>query len=385
MNRRSFLASPVALALQGSETTRRPLVLHYTAPAQQWIEALPVGSGKLGAMVFGGVDVERLQLNEDSLWDGAPKDRNNPKALPALAEVRKLLFEGRNEDATKLAGETMMGIPNRVKSYQPLGDLLIETSFPSPARNYARTLDLRRAVATTRFEVAGVEYTREVIASAPSGVIAIRMKASRPGRISTRLSLRREKDAQVSGSGNTLLVSGRLDMTFACMMRVDASGGTVEQSGDGIVIDKADEVVILLTAATSYRVPDPAAHCRECLAKVTSGFDALLAEHEKDHAKFFARVDLELGAADSALEAVPTDERLRRVQAGGSDPGLETLLFQYGRYLLIASSRPASLPANLQGVWNPHLKAPWNSDFHTNINLQMNYWPAEVTNLSECH
>ncbi len=363
------------------------LKLWYRQPASQWDEALPVGNGRLGAMVFGGIELERLQLNEETVWAGGPRDPNNPLALKSLPEVRRLLFEGKELEATKLAEKTMLGVPSRIESYQPLGDLWIEMPEFDEVSEYRRWLDLRGAVAVTEFRWKGALVRREVFSSAPDQVLAVHIRSD--ASFSARVRLTRSQHAMTApdpARTDTLVLRGRVNgegMQFEARVEAEAAGGTVAVQGSELVITGAKEVLLRLAAATDYRGRAPAAQVAQTLKQARRPFPDLKKRHEGEHRTYFDRVRLEL-PSDPALEALPTDERLARVKSGGADEGLATLYFQYGRYLLLGSSRPGCLPANLQGIWNEHMKAPWNSDFHTNINLQMNYWPACVTNLAEC-
>ncbi len=371
--------------------------LWYRRPAEAWTEALPVGNGRLGAMVFGGISRERLQLNEDSLWAGYPRERDNPEARKALPEVRRLLFEGKNAEAEAVAGEKMMGIPPRIESYQPLGDLLLSLPAVPEVADYRRDLDLDTGIASVTYRAGGATYRREVFASAPDQVIVVRLTCDQPGRVHAGLRLAREQDAECLSDpedAGRLFLRGRVrakhhetgedvGLRFEAQLLVIPAGGRMANAGGKIAVEGADSLTVLLAGATAYRGGDPEALCRARLQTVGRIYEALRAAHVADHRKLFRRVRLDLGTGPNA--ALPTDERLAAVQAGADDPGLAALYFQYGRYLLMGSSRRGDLPANLQGIWNEHLSAPWNSDFHTNINLQMNYWPAEVCNLSECH
>ncbi len=371
-------------------------VLWYTQPAAKWEEALPVGNGRIGAMVFGGVAKERLQLNDDTLWDGYPRERINPKGREALPEIRRLLFEDRNAEAETLAGQTLMGVPERILSYQTLGDLWIEVPGLEEVTEYRRWLDLDSGVAGVEYVAEGTQFTREVFASHPHQVIVARFKANQPGAIRARLRFTREQDAQcLSESDNRLILRGQIHrphhetgenagMKFEAHCLALARGGE-RINADGVLhIQGADELLLLIVTATSYKHPDPEAVCRAQVEAIRgTSFSALREVHVADHRALFRRVDLDLGHTEH--EFLPTDQRLRAVARGGHDPHLTATYFQYGRYLLMGCSRPGCMPANLQGLWNPHLNAPWNSDYHTNINLQMNYWPAEVANLSECH
>ena len=367
-------------------------VLWYNKPAGQWTDALPVGNGRLGAMVFGGVERERIQLNEETLWEGAPQDTNNPKALEALPKVQQLLFEDKNEEATKLAGETMLGVPHRVKSYQSLGDIILE--FPhDDVTDYRRELDLDTGVTKTTYRCGDVEFSREVFATAVDDLIVIRLECDSSGQIAFDATMTREQDAEVEAiSDNVLRLDGKCSdgiVRFSAYLQVETDEGKVQSEGDKLSVSNATSVTLLLAGATSYinqkdASGDPHELCEKHLSSVEKkSYETLRSDHITDHQSLFQRVDLNLGSTDA--ENLPTDERLAAVKEGGEDPGLVALYFQYGRYLLIGSSRPGCLPANLQGIWNEHMKAPWNSDFHTNINLQMNYWVPEVCNLAECH
>jgi alpha-L-fucosidase 2 len=380
--------------------------LWYRKPAQRWVEALPVGNGRLGAMVFGGVPRERLQLNEDSLWDGYRRDTTNPEALKALPEVRRLLFEGKSREAERLAGKTLLGKPATVKSYQTLGELRIEMARSAEAgsaeaggaeaADYRRSLDLSTGIARVSYRSGGARFEREVFASEPSQTLVVRIVSDRPGAISCRLSLAREADARcVSEGEDRLALRGQIStrrpetgevagLRFEGQLLALPKGGKLRSEEGALSVEGADQLLLLLAAATSYRGADPRAACRSVLdAAARKSFEALREEHLAAHRKIFSRVSIDLGHGPA--EDLPTGERLQALKRGGRDPALFATYFQYGRYLLLSSSRPGTLPANLQGLWNEHLEAPWNSDYHTNINLEMNYWPAEVTNLAECH
>ncbi|MBI5095359.1 MAG: glycoside hydrolase family 95 protein [Candidatus Hydrogenedentes bacterium] len=370
--------------------------LWYRRPASRWEEALPVGNGRLGTMVFGGVAHERIQLNEESLWDGGVRDTTNPEALKALPEVRRQLFEGKNSEAAELAGRTMMGNPKGVRSYQTLGDLRLSFPIDGTVTNYRRSLDLGSGVATTEYESNGVKYKREVFASHPDQTIVIRIEASHPGKVALYAAIMRQQDAVcVSEDGNRLALRGQISaprsaagalagMHFEADLEGLAEGGMVTSTDGSLRVEGADAVTLLLTAATDYRGADPAEQCRNTIEKTRPlTYAELRKRHVSDHEQLFLRIALHLGSEEAY--ALPTDERLSRVADGASDPALAALYFQFGRYLLMGCSRPGDLPANLQGLWNQHINAPWNSDYHTNINLQMNYWIAEVGNLAECH
>jgi len=373
-------------------------VLWYRAPATRWIEALPVGNGRLGAMVFGGVGSERWQLNEDSLWTGGPEDADNPEALAALARIRQLSFEGRHAEAQSLCDATQVRKPSArgdFGSYTTLGELrLIATQpalFAGAPAEYRRELDLATAIASTRYRFGERSYRRRCFASAPDQVIVVALDGSPNARLDFQLTLTRPEHARVVPSGDAgLLLSGRLQqrdqpdgMRYAAMVSVIAGAARVQSSASGIVVEGAESAVILISAATDYRGGDFEAEVALAIeAARDKGLAALLARHAADHRPRFDRVALELPHGPSA--ALATDERLLRAARGEDDPALFALFFQLGRYLLAASSRPGSLAANLQGIWADGLVNPWNGDYHTNINVQMNYWLAETGNLAEC-
>lgn len=367
-----------------------PLTLWYRKPATKWeTEALPVGNGRLAAMVFGGVNNERIQFNEETVWDGVPTDYNNPGALKALPEVRRLLFEGKNAEATRLAGKTMMGSPHRIKSYQTLGDLFLDFPDTEKVSGYRRDLDLTTAINRTHYSVDGIEFTREVFVSAPDQAIVIHLSASQPGKINFTARFSRDNATTQSASDNRLILRGKLGVDFEAQLRPVVSGGSV-RSDDGVLkVSDADEVTLQVVGATSYNSAtdisgDATARCEQYLQAIgKKSYAEMRAAHVADYQKLFNRVQLDLGTTDAVNK--PTDQRLQEIKKGKHDPQFEVLYFQFGRYLLISSSRPGYLPANLQGKWAQQYNAAWNSDYHFNINFQMNYWPAQTTNLSECH
>jgi alpha-L-fucosidase 2 len=370
------------------------------AGTAEWVRALPVGNGRLGAMVFGGIVHERLQLNEDTLWAGRPYDPVNPDAKDALPEVRRLLAERKYADAAKLVGSKVMSKPLAQMPYQTVGDLALTFPQLDAVENYTRDLDLATATAHVSFSSAGVTFSREVFASAPDQVVVVRLTASRPGQISFEARLQTPQRATVeatadgdlvmrgvNGDGAGTTADGR-PMTgalrFEARVRVLPTGGTRVTSGNAVVVRDADAVTLLIAAATSYRTyedvgGDPSAQVAARLDPASrKNIDTLRAAHVRDYQQLFNRVTLDLGSA----KRLPTDERVRGF-GDGSDPGLAALYFQYGRYLLIASSRAGSQPANLQGLWNESMSPPWGSKYTININTEMNYWPALSTNLVE--
>ena len=375
------------------------LRLWYRRPATQWVEALPLGNGRLGAMVWGGAKHERIQLNEDTLYAGGPYDPTPSGALAALPEVRRLLFAGEYAEAEALANATMMATPKKQMPYQPLGDLALDFFEVSETNGYRRELDLDTGVAMSTFEARGLQHRREVLVSPVDQVIAVRLSGDKAGRMSLRIGLDSDQpDATVVADGDDgLLLHGRnqaafgIDgkLRFALRLRVQATGGRLRQHGDRIEIRDADEVVLLLTAATSHKrfddvSGDPQAITRTQLDRAAGkSWSALRDAHVSAHQALFRRVAIDLGRSDHAIAALPTDERVARF-GEGKDPQLAALYHQFGRYLLIASSLPGSQPANLQGIWNDLLAPPWESKYTININTEMNYWPSESNALHEC-
>jgi alpha-L-fucosidase 2 len=365
--------------------------LWYREPARTWHEALPVGNGRIGALVHGGTDSELLHLNEGSVWSGRAAYIEKPEVLQNLPRLRELLLAGKHAEAEALAKKHLTTTPRPdYGSYQPLGDLRLEFATDiAHARDYRRELNLDTAVVRTTFRRGSVTHTREVFSSAPAGALVIRLTASRPGLITFRALLGRMGAVTRAEGTDAVLMTGRCaegGTEFAVGLRALAEGGRVTATDNALAVEGANAVTLVLTVGTSYYHADPAAAARVALNQATGRSHAeLLADHTRDHQSLFRRVALELDGTDAATAALPTDDRLRRAAAGGADPGLMALYFSYGRYLLIASSRAGSLPANLQGLWNPLPTPPWFSDYTININTQMNYWPAEVAGLAECH
>jgi len=364
--------------------------LWYQKPAKDWVEALPIGNGRLGAMAFGRVQQERIQLNEDSVWYGGPRDRHNPDALAALPEVRRLLFEGKVEDAERLATHAMLSTPRRQTPYQPLGDLSLQFyGQDGPVADYRRELDISAGLAQVSYRVENARFEREVFSSAVDGVMVMRLTCEQAGRLTVAAEMSRRPFEGESGAEgqNTVFIRGQCGpdgVRYCGMLKAVCEGGRIRTLGHSLVVEKADAVTLLLAAQTSFRHTNPEAVCREQLAKAAAmPYAQLRQRHVEDHERLFRRVSLDLGGPDRS--DMPTDERLKNVQAGGDDPGLIALYFQFGRYLLMACSRPGSLPATLQGLWNESMTPPWESKYTININTEMNYWPAEVCNLSECH
>lgn len=391
------------LALLGlAHAEPAPPLLWYRQPASQWVEALPLGNGRLGAMVFGGIALERFQLNEDTLWAGGPYDPANPAAAAALPEIRRLLSTGQDAAAQALAQEKFMAVPLRQMPYQTVGDLLLTFAGADLATGYRRELDLDSAIARTEYTVGGVRHLREAFISPVDQALVIRLSASRlkdrPGQdgpLAFTLALQSPQLATVATEGDhTLVLTGRNGaasgiagrLTFESRVRVTLDGGRIESDGHQLHVSGARSAVIAVVAATSFRryddvSGDPVALNRATLAALEGkSFELLRDTHAAEHRRLFRRVSLDLGTSPAA--ALPTDERVR--QTAVPDPALAALYFEYARYLLLSSSRPGSQPANLQGLWNDSLNPPWGSKYTININTEMNYWPAEVANLAEC-
>ncbi|MDR1011174.1 MAG: glycoside hydrolase family 95 protein [Opitutaceae bacterium] len=369
----------------------------YARPAREWLEALPFGNGRLGGMVYGGVERERVQLNEDTIWAGAPYDPANPAAPDAIRKARALILAGKQPEAEAIIAKSALGLPPRQVSYQTLGSVVLDfPESPAAATNYRRSLDLDTAIATTTYTRDGITYTREVFSSAPDQVVAIRITADKPASISFKARWSTPfRDAKTSAQKNRLILEGHGGefngrpgaIRFQSIVQAQNQGGSVAARGDTLEISEADAVTLLVSCGTNFInyadvSADPRARATHDLqAALASDYAALRARHVASHQALFRRVALDLGTrADSAL---PTDERVKKF-TGANDPALPALYFQFGRYLLISCSRPGTQPANLQGLWNNALTAAWGGKYTVNINTEMNYWPAETTNLAEC-
>jgi alpha-L-fucosidase 2 len=421
VSRRRFLAGSatvaVAVAARQSwagapdvEAESQRYVLHFGQPAATWPDALPVGNGRLGAMVFGNPALDRVQLNEESIWDGERRDRNNPKAGEAVPKIRELLFAGKIAEAEAMATTDMLSIPRRMPCYQTLGDLRLNFSAGGltadvKVESYRLELNLDNASVKTSFTHAGTSYVREVFSSAPDQVIVVRMTASGPGRIGFAARMDRPAHFTTSSSGSDRLVlageaipvndnpglpvkENPVGIRFHSELLALAQGGTVASDGGLLTVANATAVTLLIDCATSYRYPAGddamrAAVAQNLKAAGARPYDELKARHVADHRRFFRRAEIRLG--DDANAGVPTDQRVQRIKDGGEDVGLLPIYFQFGRYLLISSSRPGTLAANLQGIWNDSVDPPWGSKYTVNINTEMNYWLAERANLADCH
>jgi alpha-L-fucosidase 2 len=388
------------------------LTLWYRQPAPDWNSALPIGNGRLGAMIFGGVSREQLQLNEDTLWAGGPYDPVNPAAAAALPEARKLVFDGKYADAAKLISSSIMAKPLRQMPYETVGDLLLDFPETAPVQNYRRDLDLDTAVASVSYTANGVQFTREIFSSPVDQVIVVRLTASQRRKINFTAGMKTPQKAtietEMTGGVRSigkpeagaevpvmLVLRGtngaaegvRGALRFEARASISAQGGTMRTASNTVSVTDADSAILLIAVATSFKNfhdvsgdPGPIV-ARQIAAAGKKSFDKLLKAHIAEHQRLFRRVSLDLGASQAMQ--LPTDERIRNFNQG-NDPGLAALYFQFGRYLLISSSRPGCQPAGLQGIWNNSMSPPWGGKYTININTEMNYWPAETCNLAEC-
>jgi len=365
------------------------LRIWFNKPAENWNEALPVGNGRLGAMIFGGIDIERLELNEESVWTGGPRWDANPDALKNLPKVRKLLFEGKYKEAEELAQKGIMGEKpqNPVATYQALGDIYLNFGKQRDVTNYRRELDIENAIAKVSYTSRQVNYTREVFSSAADQALIIRLTADKPGTLTftTRLTRSGTKAIIVANGSDIIMnehVGNGLGVKMYSRLKLMAEGGTTKSGGDSIRVEKANSATIFLTAATDYFGDDPAITSDVRLTNASShSYTDLLKSHTSDYQSLFKRVDLDLGSSDGNY--FTTDSRIAAMQNDYVDTDLIELYYQFGRYLLISSSRKGDLPSNLQGIWADGLNPPWSADYHININIQMNYWLSEMTNLGE--
>lgn len=396
--------------------------LWYDKPASRWNEALPLGNGRLGAMVFGGMNIERIQLNEDSVWSGKQTDRNNPDCYGNLEEIRRLIFEEKTEEAEELASYAMTGTPQHSRPYQTLGNLnilffdknsravfdtVLASFMPgelSPDQKYRRGLRLEDGTAYTMYEKDGTEYEREYFASCPDDVIVIHFTAKGTDKLRFACSFERKGLSRAGHlSEDTIAFGGDTGegaVKFTGALKALSRDGNIRAIGEHLIVEDASEVTLLFTAATSFRYTDPARTCEEILEKASAkSYEELKQTHIKDYQSLFQRVELRFdtaehtldscmagkSAADRSLSDQPTDVRLQNIKNGAVDPSMIAMYYQYGRYLMISGSRPGALPLNLQGVWCEDYEPSWNSSYTININTQMNYWLAESGNLSECH
>jgi alpha-L-fucosidase 2 len=390
-----FLLSAIAINAQ----TKNNLKLWYDKPSGQvWENALPIGNGRLGAMIYGNVEKEIIQLNEHTVWSGSPNRNDNPDALAALPELRQLIFDGKQKDAEALANKVIISKKSQGQMFEPVGNLGLTFKGHENFTNYHRELDLEKAIATTSYVVEGITYTREIFASLSDRVIVMRLSASKPNSVSftASFSMFQPKVTSKVTSTNELTISGVTadhegvegKIHFTGIARLKPDGGALSSNDTSLVVSHANAVVIYISIATNFNTyKDITGNADErAVSYLNAAYSKTFSSVEKKHVdayqKYFNRVKLNLGTTDAAI--LPTDVRLRNFNKG-NDPQLVTLYFQYGRYLLISSSQPGGQPANLQGIWNNKINPPWDSKYTININAEMNYWPAENTNLTELH
>lgn len=365
--------------------------LWYTKPAAIWEEALPLGNGRLGAMMFGSVTTEHIQVNEDSVWFGRHVDRNNPDALKNLPRIRELIKKGSIREAEELISFALSGTPQSQRHYQTLGDINLSFhGLDGKEETYKRILSLEDAIYTMEFTMDDVSYAREAFLTAKDDVLVVRFTASKKKKISFSAMLTRGRYYDYAGKADedTIMLGGNLgyeELQFCMMLKAIPEGGSCEIIGEHLIVKEADAVTLLFTAGTSFRFQELQPQLGYILKQAAGlSYEEIKSRHRKDYKELYDRVTLELGDTE-AFDAIPTDEHLANAQNGTVDKGLAKLYFDFGRYLLISCSREGTLPANLQGIWNKDFTPAWDSKYTININTEMNYWPAEVCNLSECH
>lgn len=381
----------LSLCLSAVFLNAQDLKLWFQQPASNWNEALPVGNGRLGAMVFGGVQSERLQLNEETIWTHSDSYRDLKDGNKYLDEIRNLLFQGKYVEAEKLANEKLMNdrLPSGTNTYQTLGNLRINFQGLDNYKNYNRELQLQNALVKSTFTAGGSNHTRTVFSSAPDQTLIFMAEANKPGQISCNFELSRPGEGElVQILDKTIIMTQQIrngkGVKYEARITVIQEGGKWRSEGSVIYIEEADKLEIRLVAASNYRGDNPSTLCDEYqLLTSNKTYDQILEDHIKEYQGYYNRVEFEIPENDVAKFA--TNDRIDAQKRNVYDPSLTNLYFQFGRYLLISSSRPGCLPANLQGIWADGLTPPWNADYHININIQMNYWPAEICNLSECH
>ncbi|MCF0051822.1 glycoside hydrolase family 95 protein [Dyadobacter sp. LJ53] len=393
-NSLSILKAPLTLGLLVSlsilPSSAQDLKLWYKQPSKQWEDALPVGNGSLAAMVYGGVESERIQFNEETLWTGEPRSYARKGANQYLGQIRTLLNEGKQEEAEKLAAEQFMGVPLRQMAYQAFGDIYIDFPEHSTSTNYRRELDLEKGVALLSYKNGNVGYKREVFASYPAKAIYVKLTADRSGKLNFTVRLDAiHVNKKTTGNANELALNVQVEngvLEGVAKMKVLTDGKLSQQDGK-MSIQNATTATLILSAATNYidykTVTANPATKTAALLKNAPAYEQAMKEHIADHKKLFSRFNLNLPGKNNAT--LPTDERLLKFKENPDDPAFLALYVQYARYLLIASSRPGTHAANLQGKWNHQLKPSWDSKYTVNINTEMNYWPAEMGNLAECH
>jgi alpha-L-fucosidase 2 len=390
----SFIVSGVCYSQKNTG-----LKLWYNQPSgTTWENALPIGNGRLGAMVYGNVETETIQFNEHTLWSGGPNRNDNPLALDSLSEIRKLIFDGKQKDAERIANRIIISKRSHGQMFEPAGDLHMSFNGHEKFTNYYRELDIEKAVAKTSYNVADVTYTREILASFPDRVIVVHLTASKPQSISftafystplPNVEIKTTGSGQLAFSGTTIDHEGIKGMIrYKGIVQIKRQNGSLSSTDTSIVVKNADEATIYISIATNFNnYHDISGNEKETAASYLNkatlkSFANILKAHVEAYQKYFNRVKLDLGTTEAAK--LPTDERLKNFNSV-NDPHFVTLYYQFGRYLLISSSQPGGQPANLQGIWNNKVNPPWDSKYTININAEMNYWPAEKTNLSELH
>ncbi|HEX3857078.1 MAG TPA: glycoside hydrolase family 95 protein [Verrucomicrobiae bacterium] len=399
-----IIAVTVASTLPLVAQQKRDMVEWYRQPAVKWLDAMPIGDGYMGAMVFGGIQQERIALNESSFWSGRPHDYNDTNAINYFPQIRDLVFADKFQDAEKMADKHFWGIPKGQQAYEPIGDLILKFDGADNVQDYRRELDMETGVAKVTYRVGDATFTREVFMSYPDRVMVVRISSDKPGRVSVQAQLKGPYLDTVTAKPDKLVMDGSWKkggetnwliapiegrgLKFETAMLARNEGGSSTATNDSLNIQDADAVTFILTTATSYInytniSADPVAICEKILSHVKNkSYAALRRDHEKDFRGLMGRVHLNVG--DASMNDKPTDERLAAVRAGTPDPNLEALVFQFGRYILVSSSRAGGQAANLQGIWNEAVIPNWGSKYTININTEMNYWPAEVCNLPEC-
>lgn len=374
----------------------------------EWLKALPLGNGSLGLMVYGDVNFERIQLNEESMWSGSPADNNNPEAYPAISKIRNFLFDGKYKEASELTAKTQIckgagsghgnGTNVPFGSFQTLGDLWIKFNNEAEYFNYYRELNLNDAVARISYTQNGINFKREIFTSYPDQVMVAKFTADKPSQLSLECKLDRPERFTMKTEDEQLIMFGELHdgkggngLKFISRLKAKAINGEIQYTDSSIIIKNSDEIILFLTASTDYllKYPDYKGRDYVNISKLNlekafaKDYQELLKKHIEDYQKYYNRVDFKL--AKTVKDTIPTDIRVEAFKETRNDPKLVELIFQFGRYLLISSSRPGTLPANLQGIWSNKIQTPWNGDYHTDVNVEMNYWLAEITNLSELH
>ena len=403
-----ILIAPMVYSQKPLANSQRDMVLWYKQPGLQWLEGLPIGNGYMGGMVFGRVNNERIALNESTFWSGHPNDYTNPEAYKYSDTIRDLVFAGKYKEAEKVIDEHFYGIPKNQQAYQPLGDLLLNFKNSDNVKDYYRELDMETGVAKVTYKDGDAEFTREIFMSYPDRVMVIRLTCNKPGKITLEAKLKSKYLENIVASSGKLVMNGTWKgplpqnalsslianvegpgLKFQTVLLALPEKGQQTVSDSSLIIDNANSVTLIVTAATSFKnyadiSGDPALVCEKILSNLKSkDYGVLRNNHEKDFHPIMNRVHLTIG--DSLMNKKPTDERLKLVREGGTDVDLASKIFQFGRYMLVSSSRKGGMPANLQGIWNEEQSPPWGSKYTSNINVEMNYWPVEVCNLSECH